>query len=127
DAIARRTGLSERTVRALETTARVSASLDAPVGEDATPLADLIAGSDGSEVWRPGEAAERRRCVWAMLRLLPARHREVRVRRYGLVGDRPQSHDELAAHLGVGVERSRQLEREALHRLRHLDGARFAA
>jgi RNA polymerase primary sigma factor len=127
-AIARRTGLSERTVRALETTARVSASLDEPAGEDAAPLAELIAGSDGSEVWRPAETAETRRCLWSMLRLLPARHRTVLLRRYGLIGDRGQSHDEIAARLGVGVERSRQLEREALHRLRDLaTGAPFAA
>jgi RNA polymerase primary sigma factor len=119
-AIARRTGLTERTVRTLETTARVSASLDAPVGEDATPLAELIAGSDGREVGEPVETAETRRSVWAMLRLLPARHRDVLVRRYGLTGERADTHEEIAAHLGVGVERSRQLEREALHRLRHL-------
>jgi RNA polymerase primary sigma factor len=127
-AIARRTGLSERAVRALEATAGVSASLDEPVGDDPTPLAELIAGTDGSEVWQPAERAESRRRVWAMLELLPARHRDVLLHRYGLVGDDPRSHDEIAAGLGVGVERSRQLEREALHRLRHLAGhARFAA
>ena len=127
-AIARRAGLGERTVRVLETTARVSASLDEPVGESTTPLAELIAGTDGSEVWRPFETAETQRCLWAMLRLLPARHRDVLLRRYGLVGDRAHSHHEIAARLGVGVNRSRQLEREALHRLRDLTaGARIAA
>jgi RNA polymerase primary sigma factor len=127
-AIARRTGLSERTVRTLEATAHVSASLDEPVGEDATPLAELIAGTDGSEVWRPAETAETHRALWTMLRLLPARHRDVLLRRYGLIGDRAHSHDEIAARLGVGAQRSRQLEREALHRLRDLaTGARLAA
>jgi RNA polymerase primary sigma factor len=126
--IARRTGLSERTVRTLETTARVTASLDEPIGEDATPLAELVAGTDGSEVWRPAETAETSRGLWAMLRLLPARHRDVLLRRYGLAGERAHSHDEIAARLGVGAERSRQLEREALHRLRDLaTDARFAA
>jgi RNA polymerase primary sigma factor len=127
-AIARRAGLSERTVRALETTASVRASLDEPIGEDATPLAELIAGTDGSEVSRPAETAESRRGLWAMLRLLPARHRDVVLCRYGLAGDRAHTHDEIAARLGVGVQRSRQLEREALHRLRDLaTDARFAA
>jgi RNA polymerase primary sigma factor len=127
-AISRRTGLSERTVLALETAASVSASLDQPIGDDATPLAELIAGTDGSEVSRPAEVAETCRGLWAMLRLLPARHRDVVLRRYGLAGDRAHSHDEIAARLGVGVERTRQLEREALHRLRDLAGdARFAA
>jgi RNA polymerase primary sigma factor len=127
-AIAQRTGLSERTVRTLETSARVAASLDEPVGEHATPLIELIAGTDGSDVWLPAETAEARRSVWAMLRLLPARHRDVVLRRYGFIGDRAHSHEEIAAHLGVGVERSRQLEGEALHRLRELaTGGRSAA
>ena len=55
-----------------------------------------------------------------MLRLLPKRHREILVRRYGLHGGQAQSHAEIAAALDVGQERSRQLEREALHRLREL-------
>jgi DNA-directed RNA polymerase sigma subunit (sigma70/sigma32) len=106
----------------------VSASLDAPVGGDATALGELIAGSDGSEVGETVDAAETRRNLWAMLRLLPARHRDVLVRRYGLAGGRAHSHEEIAARLGVGVERSRQLEHEALHRLRDLaTSTRFAA
>jgi DNA-directed RNA polymerase sigma subunit (sigma70/sigma32) len=112
----------------LRTAARVSASLDEPVGDDATPLGELIAGTDGSEVWRPAEAAETRRRLRAMLAVLPARHREVLLRRYGFLGERAQSHEEMAAYLGVGVERSRQLERQALHRLRDLSaGGRLAA
>jgi len=59
-----------------------------------------------------------------MVRLLPHRHRTVLVRRYGLVDDRAQSHTEIGRSLGVGAERSRQLEREALHRLREAGGGR---
>ena len=58
-----------------------------------------------------------------MLRLIPPRHREVLVRRYGIGGD-AQTHAEVAAALGVGEERSRQLERQALHWLRELGGGR---
>src|SRR5262245_38889972 len=68
-----------------------------PWAEDVTPLAELIAGSDGSEVSRPSETADTRRGLWAMLRLLPARHRDVLLRRYGLIGDRAHSHHEIAA------------------------------
>jgi DNA-directed RNA polymerase sigma subunit (sigma70/sigma32) len=38
----------------------------------------------------------------------------------------PQSHEEIGASLGVGEERSRQLEREALHRLRTIATAQAA-
>ena len=57
-----------------------------------------------------------------MLRLLPERHREVLVRRYGLNQRQGQSHEEIGEWLGVGEERSRQIEREALHRLRSIAG-----
>ncbi len=43
------------------------------------------------------------------------------VRRYGLAGGEAQSHAQIAAALGIGDERSRQLEREALRRLRELE------
>ena len=71
---------------------------------------------------RASEAAEReaRGEAWALLRLLPERHRQVLVRRYGMGGGPPQSHKEVGDWLGVKEERSRQLEREALHRLREL-------
>jgi RNA polymerase primary sigma factor len=44
----------------------------------------------------------------------------VLVGRYGLIGGRRQTHGEIGAALGVRKERSRQLEREALHRLREI-------
>jgi DNA-directed RNA polymerase sigma subunit (sigma70/sigma32) len=53
-----------------------------------------------------------------MLRLLPRRHREVVVRRYGLDGSLAASHREIGERLGVSEVRSRQIEREALNRLR---------
>jgi DNA-directed RNA polymerase sigma subunit (sigma70/sigma32) len=43
-------------------------------------------------------------------------------RRFGLDGASAQGHGEIGARLGVGEDRSRQLEREALHRLRTLGG-----
>jgi DNA-directed RNA polymerase sigma subunit (sigma70/sigma32) len=61
-----------------------------------------------------------------MVRLLPQRHRDVVVRRYGLDQAAPQSHEQIGASLGVGEERSRQLEREALHRLRTIATAQAA-
>jgi DNA-directed RNA polymerase sigma subunit (sigma70/sigma32) len=58
-----------------------------------------------------------------MLRRLPERHREVLVRRYGLHQTVAQSHQKIGEWLGVGEERSRQIEREALHRLRTIANA----
>jgi RNA polymerase primary sigma factor len=67
-AIAQRTGLRIATVRSLRVAARVTASLDEPIGEDTTPLRELVA--DGRAVDPPESAIEResRDEVSAMLR-----------------------------------------------------------
>jgi RNA polymerase primary sigma factor len=119
-AIAERTQLSVRTVRAVRDAARVTASLDQPVGDDATPLGDLLADARAGDPFESAVARESRDEVMSMVRLLPQRHREVIVRRYGLSDDRAQSHEEIGERLGVGEERSRQIEHEALHRLRSI-------
>jgi RNA polymerase primary sigma factor len=127
EAIAERTGLGVGTVRALRGAARVTASLDEVVGEDATPLGELIADPDGADAWQHADTEEGRRQVGSMLRLLPERHRQVLIRRYGLAGEHAQTYGEIGAWLGVGEERTRQLEREGLHRLRELGGGRELA
>lgn len=121
EAVAEHTGLSAERVRSLRGAARVTASLDEPIGEEGTPLAELIADRDAVDPWRHLDRLELRRRVWSSLKALSKRHREVVVRRYGLAGGEAQSHAQIAAALGIGDERSRQLEREALRRLRELE------
>jgi RNA polymerase primary sigma factor len=128
EAIAERTGFSARRVQALREAASVTASLDEPVGEDGSALGDLIADRQAVDPWRHMDERETHRQLWSMVGTLPDRHRDVLLRRYGLRGEEPEAHAEIGARLGVGEERSRQLEREALHRLRSLgDGLLLAA
>jgi RNA polymerase primary sigma factor len=122
-AIAEHTQLSVATVRSLRGAARVTASLDEPIGEDATPLGDLLADVRAGDPLESAIARESREEISSMLRLLPARHREVVVRRYGLSRDGTETHEQIGERLGIGEERSRQIEREALHRLRSIAGA----
>lgn len=118
-AITQLTGLSASTVRSLRSVAQVTASLDEPIGDDTTALGDLVADDRAVDPPERALAQENQREVWWMLRLLPERHREVLIRRYGLNdGQRSESHEQIGRVLGVGQERSRQIEREALHRLR---------
>ena len=106
----------------------MTASLDEPVGEDGSALGDLIADRRAVDPWRHTDERETHRQLRSMLETLPDRHREVLLRRYGLRGEEPATHAEIGARLGVGEERSRQLEREALRRLRSLgNGRRLAA
>jgi RNA polymerase primary sigma factor len=118
--IAELTHLSARTVRSLRVAAQVVASLDAPVGEGTSALGDLMADTRAVDPSESAIAREQREDVSAMLLFLPKRHREVVLRRYGWNGRRVQSHKEIGRRLGVGEERSRQLERESLHRLRSI-------
>jgi RNA polymerase primary sigma factor len=122
-AIALRTQLSPATVRSLRCAARVTVSLDEPIGEDGMPLGELVADERATDPSESAIARENRQEVSAMLRLLPGRHREVVVRRYGLSDGCAQSHEAIGEWLGVGEERSRQIEREALHRLRSIVAA----
>jgi RNA polymerase primary sigma factor len=118
--VAEHTELSTAAVRSLRGAARVTASLDQPIGEATTRLGDLVADDDATGPLESAIAHERRHEVSAMLRLLPERHREVLIRRYGLNDSPTHTHQEIGERLGVGEERSRQIEHEALHRLRSI-------
>lgn len=117
-AIAEHTGLSTVSVQALRNAGRVTASLDESIGDDGMPLGELIQDSNAVGPEEQLVEGETRKEAWALMQVLPQRHREVLLRRYGLGARRPQSHQEIGEVLGVKEERSRQLEREALHRLR---------
>jgi RNA polymerase primary sigma factor len=125
-AVGERAGLSVDAVRSLQQAAHVTASLDEPVGEDDTPLGELVADDHAADPSERAVACDESGRVRRMVRLLPRRHRDVVVRRYGLGLQAPQSHEQIGASLGVGAERSRQLEREALHRLRTIATAQAA-
>ena len=125
-AVADRTGLSVESVRLLQESARVTASLDEPTGDADTPLSELVADHRAADPPERAVACEESGRVRRMLRLLPQRHRDVVIRRYGLGLQAPQTHEQIGAWLGVGEERSRQLEREALHRLRVIATAQAA-
>ncbi len=122
EAIAARTGL---TVRAVGRCARRLASRRpstrctrrAPRWSTSSPTRIPRTHGVGSTSGRL--AARSGRCSGVM----PPRHREVLVRRFGIGGD-AQTHAVIGAALGVSEERSRQLERRALHWLRELGGGR---
>ncbi|MGQ9589106.1 MAG: sigma-70 family RNA polymerase sigma factor [Planctomycetota bacterium] len=54
------------------------------------------------------------------LRGLSSRERDVVQRRFGLGGERPQTLEEIGVHLNLSRERIRQIEQEALARMRNL-------
>ncbi len=111
--------IEETRVSELLRLAREHVSLDAPVEEDGdTALGDLIATE-----FSPGPDemvldAEERARLDGMLSNLDDRSADVVRRRYGLLDGRQAKLSDIGAHWGITAERVRQIERQAIARLR---------
>ncbi|MEH0824599.1 MULTISPECIES: sigma-70 family RNA polymerase sigma factor [unclassified Micromonospora] len=125
--IAARLDLSVDKVELLLRYDRDPVSLDIPVGVDAgTGLRDLIPDD------APGPAATvaaqwRRRYLNTVLATLSEREAVVICQRYGLDDDRPQTLDQIGKKHGLTRERIRQIESQAMRKLRHPTRARVLA
>jgi RNA polymerase primary sigma factor len=97
--------------------ARVSTSLDQPVGDDEDAnLADFVA-DDGPPPELALEAAHRREAVQVGLESLPDRERQVLELRFGLNDGESQTLEQISRQIGLTRERVRQIESQALRRL----------
>ena len=93
-------------------------SLETPVGEEDSTLEDFIQDTSG---WTPDEVAIRmltREDVAQALEDLNPRLRLLLQLRFGFFDDRPRTLEEVGQELGITRERVRQLEKQALDRLR---------
>ncbi len=109
----------EEVTQLFSLTERVS-SLDQPVGDDDRGLAEIIADEDPNDPLDLLAEAAANDSLDRWLARLPARQREVLVRRYGLGDHAVQSLAEVAAILGISRERVRQIQEDALRRLRKM-------
>jgi RNA polymerase nonessential primary-like sigma factor len=111
-------GVPVNVVNDLDTLGRTPASLDSLVGDDsATTLGDLVDTAVPGPEDLVVEQASRHE-LFHLIDTLPERESDVVRSRYGMHDGRQQTYEEIAARHGVSRERARQIEREALERLR---------
>lgn len=117
--IADQLGLEEERVVELLRLAREHVSLDAPVEEDGdTALGDLLARDTSPGPDEMVLDAEERGRLDAMLERLDERSADVVRRRYGLMDGRQAKLADIAQVWGITAERVRQIERQAIAKLR---------
>ncbi|WP_300078193.1 sigma-70 family RNA polymerase sigma factor [Propioniciclava sp.] len=117
--IAAQLDLDEERVVELLRLAREHVSLDAPVEEDGdTALGDLLARDTSPGPDEMVLDAEERSRLDAMLERLDERSADVVRRRYGLLDGRQAKLADIAQVWGITAERVRQIERQAIAKLR---------
>jgi RNA polymerase nonessential primary-like sigma factor len=100
-------------------------SLDAPIADDPqASLMDLLPGNADYNPDAQAELHEMAVLVREWLDKMPEKQRVVIVRRFGLDNDDPATLEELASEMGVTRERVRQIQQEALVKLKRALAAR---
>ena len=117
--IAQRMDTSAEKVQQLHTLARDPVSLDLPVGNDGeSVLGDLIEGRSAASILDPLMARDVREQTEGVLRTLtPVEEKVIRMR-FGIGYDREHILEEIAAEFDLTRERIRQIEVQALRKLR---------
>ncbi|MEV2265450.1 sigma-70 family RNA polymerase sigma factor [Nonomuraea africana] len=112
-------GRTVEQVAGLRRLARETVSLDTPVGENGeASVGDLIADEDLLQVQELMELRALSAELRGLVQSLPPREAFIIRRRYGLVDGKVLTYQEIADSLGLTRERIRQLEKQALRRLR---------
>jgi RNA polymerase primary sigma factor len=99
-------------------------SLEKPVGEeDDSALADFVEDVSAESPFEIASEALRRENVMRVLASLPRREREVIEMRYGIVGGRSRTLEEVGRAFNITRERVRQIENRTLKKLQTLPDA----
>jgi RNA polymerase sigma factor (sigma-70 family) len=118
--VAEQVGIEPERLRDLRALVAVPASLDAPLNDDSElTRGDTVADDDALRAMQSaGEADDLTAQVAGALERLPARERDLLRLRYGLSHPGGLSLAQIGKRLGITRERARQIEGQALRRLR---------
>jgi len=118
--LASETGLpSTRIESLLKVISGAPVSLDTPVGEDGSQLGDFIADQTILQPEEQSTASLLREELSKTLESLTPRERRIIELRFGLDNEYSRTLAEVGTELGLTKERIRQIEKEALAKLRH--------
>jgi RNA polymerase sigma factor (sigma-70 family) len=125
DDIAAELDMPVEKVRRILDASRQTLSLETPVGTDGDAnLADFIEDYHGATPMMSAEQIVLRERLHEALTRLPERERRIILLRYGLEDGRSRTLEEVGREFGITRERTRQIEGEALRKLRHPGVAR---
>jgi RNA polymerase sigma factor (sigma-70 family) len=117
--IADASGMQPELVMELSTLATQTVSLDAPLSDDTDEvLGDLLADTQATPMPEPGEE-KKQETVEDMLQRLDPREREILRLRFGLDGGGERTLADVGKRVHLSKERIRQIEHQALQKLRH--------
>jgi RNA polymerase primary sigma factor len=115
---------SVRDVREVMRVTQQPVSLEKPVGdEDDSALADFVEDVSAASPFEIASEALRRENIRRVLEALPTREREVIEMRYGIVGGRSRTLEEVGRAFNITRERVRQIENRTLKKLQTLPEA----
>ena len=117
--LATETGLTPERVRDAQRVAPDPVSLFEQVGDDNAELADFLEDPNAQASFDAAVVAMEREELRAVLATLSDREQRVLELRFGLVGDRPRTLEEVGREFQLTRERIRQIEAKALAKLRH--------
>jgi RNA polymerase primary sigma factor len=116
--VAAATGINAKTVQQVFGVIRTPISLDAMTGEDGRTFGETLADANAPTLHEITDQRLLRDQVDQWLQELSPREQRVLTMRFGLNGERSCTLQEVGAALGLSRERVRQIEQEALAKLR---------
>ena len=121
DEVAADVGIKPQRVREYREASRAPVSLEAPLGTDdeSAQISEVVADASAAAPFDQLVKASDTELVREVFATLTPRERMVLGMRFGLTDDNPRTLEEIGQHLGVTRERIRQIQNEALKKLRH--------